>query len=200
MAKHRLAEDTILALADVQSDTVFLVDKAGIVRYVNVRCNDSLGFAQTDLIGQTMIELVAQRDRERTLMEAREVLSGHKRAGFENRYRHRDGSDIHFSWSACWLESHQLRLGTARDVTIQRQPACVHLLPPALLGLLDPYEQDVFLLLLTSATESQIARRLGATPDDLRRRVASVYRKLGVRGRLGLASLGMASLEPARIP
>jgi DNA-binding CsgD family transcriptional regulator len=68
-------------------------------------------------------------------------------------------------------------------------------LPPDLLGLLDPYEQEVFLLLLTSATEMQIARRLGVAADDMRRRVASVYRKLGVRGRLGLTSLGMSALQ-----
>ncbi|AVA34638.1 MAG: LuxR family transcriptional regulator [Burkholderiaceae bacterium] len=195
MANPILSEDTIHALADAQPDTVFLVDKTGIIRYVNPQCNDSLGFAQSDLIGQTMLELVVQRDRDRTIKEAGEVLAGHKRTGFENRYRHRDGSDIHFSWSARWLASHQMRLGTARDVTILRQPACAYLLPPDLLGLLDPYEREVFLLLLTSATEMQIARRLGVAADDMRRRVASVYRKLGVRGRLGLTSLGMSALQ-----
>jgi PAS domain S-box-containing protein len=200
MAKPILSEDSIHALADAQPDAVFLVDKTGIIRYVNPRCHDSLGFAQSDLIGQTMLELVVQRDRDRTIKEASEVLAGHKRTGFENRYRHQDGSDIHFSWSARWLESHQLRLGTARDVTILRQPACAYLLPPDLLGLLDPYEQEVFLLLLTSATEMQIARRLGVAADDMRRRVASVYRKLGVRGRLGLTSLGMSALQTPLSP
>ena len=188
-------EDTPLALADSQPDTVFLVDTQGIIQYVNARIKDSLGFTQSDVIGQRMIELVVQRDRDRTLKEAGEVLAGRKRVGFENRYAHRDGSDIHFSWSACWLASHRMRLGTAHDITVQRQPACAHLVPAELLGLLDPYERDVFLLLLTSATESQIARRLGVGPADMQRRVASVFRKLGVRGRLGLTSLGIGALE-----
>jgi PAS domain S-box-containing protein len=111
MANPILSEDTIHALADAQPDTVFLVDKTGIIRYVKPRCNDSLGFAQSDLIGQTMLELVVQRDRDRTIKEAGEVLAGHKRTGFENRYRHRDGSDIHFSWSARWL--HHIKCDSA---------------------------------------------------------------------------------------
>ncbi|HBO81597.1 MAG TPA: LuxR family transcriptional regulator, partial [Cupriavidus sp.] len=43
-------------------------------------------------------------------------------------------------------------------------------------------------------------RRLGVAADDIRRRVASVYRKLGVRGRLGLTSLGMSVLQTPLTP
>ncbi|KAI3593593.1 hypothetical protein D9X30_1320 [Cupriavidus sp. U2] len=42
---ERLTEDAILALADRAQDTVFLVDRGGIVRYVSARCADTLGFA-----------------------------------------------------------------------------------------------------------------------------------------------------------
>lgn len=192
---ERLSEDAVLAFADRLPDTVFLVDKAGKIRYVNARCIDTLGFSQSDIIGRSVIELVVSRDRDKTLREAQKVLAGHQRVGFENRYQHRDGSDIHLSWSARWLELHQLRLGIARDVTDLRQPACDHLIPAALLDVLEPHEQKVLLLLLTAASESQIARRLGLTASATQAHVTSIFRKLDVRGRFALMSLCLGRLE-----
>lgn len=169
---ERLAEDAILTLADSLPDTVFLVDKAGKIRYANARCADSLGLSQAAIIGQTMIELVAPHDRDRTLREAGTVMAGNRRTGFENRYQHRDGSDVHFSWSARWLETHQLRFGVAHDVTALRQPTCDHLIPAALLNVLEPCEQQVLMLLLTAASENQIAGRLGLTASTTQAHVA----------------------------
>jgi PAS domain S-box-containing protein len=192
---ERLAEDAILTLADSLPDMVFLVDTTGKIRHVNAKCKDTLGFAQSDIIGQTMIELVVPRDCDKTLAEASVVMAGNRRSGFENRYQHRDGSDIHLSWSAHWLGRHQLRLGVARDVTALRQPACNHLIPATLLDLLDPVEQEVLLLLLTAASENQIAARVGLSAPTMHACIASIFRKLGVRGRFGLMSLCLSSLE-----
>lgn len=192
---ERLTEDVVLTLADDSPDTVFLVDRGGVVRYVNARCAAMLGFAQADVIGQPIIELVLARDRDRTLREAAQVLAGHDRTGFENRYQHRDGREIYLAWTARWLDSHQLRMGYARDVTSLRQPACAHLLSPDLLGVLDPIERDVLVLLLTAASELQIASRLGLSAARTQAHVLSVFRKLGVPGRLGLMSLCMRGVE-----
>jgi len=192
---ERLAEEALLTLANSLPEMVFLVDKTGKIRYANAVCNDTLGLSQRDVIGQAMLELIVPRDRDRTISEATMVMAGNKRAGFENRYQHRDGSDIHLSWSAHWLGRHQLRLGVARDVTALRQPACNHLIPAALLDLLDPIEQEVLLLLLTTASENQIAGRLGLSAPTTRACIASVFHKLGVRGRIGLMSLCLGSIE-----
>ncbi|WP_193752549.1 PAS domain S-box protein [Cupriavidus sp. IDO] len=192
---ERLAEDAVLTLVDSLPDTAFLVDKAGKIKYVNAMCTGALGYSQSEIIGRSMIELVVPRDRDKTLKEAREVMAGHRRTGFENRYQHRDGSDIHLSWSARWLELHQLRLGIAHDVTALRQPACDHLIPAALLEALEPHEQKVLLLLLTAASENQIAGRLGLTASTTQAHITSIFRKLGVRGRMGLMSLCLRSLE-----
>lgn len=192
---EQLAEDALLKLADGLPDMVFLVDKAGKIRYVNAMCADTLGFAQSDIIGQPVIDLVVPRDRDKTRREAGQVLAGHRRVGFENRYQHRDGSDTYLSWSARWLEQHRLRLGIARDVTALRQPACDHLIPAALLNTLEPDEQQVLLLLLTAAPEARIAMRLGLTASGMQARISSIFRKLGVRGRLGLMSLCLGQLD-----
>ncbi|WP_066740805.1 PAS domain S-box protein [Cupriavidus sp. D384] len=195
MGTEQLTEDAILTLADEAPETVFLVDRGGIVRYVNAHCAETLGFAPSDVIGQPIIELVLPGDRDRTLKEAAQVLAGRDRVGFENRYQHRDGRAIYLAWQANWLGAHQLRMGFARDVTALRQPACAHLLAPELLGVLEPVERDVLVLLLTAASESQIASRLDLGPARTQALVLSVFRKLGVPGRLGLMSLCLRGLE-----
>ncbi|GJG94781.1 PAS domain S-box protein [Cupriavidus pauculus] len=191
----RATEDAILTLANGARDTVFLVDRGGVIRYVNGRCAETLGFAQSDVIGQPIIELVMPGDRDRTIREAAQVLSGQHRTGFENRYQHRDGRAIYLSWQANWLDTHQLRMGFARDVTALRQPACEHLLASTLLDALDPMERDVLVLLLTTASETQIADRLGQSAATTQSHVRNVFRKLGVPGRLGLMSLCLRDLE-----
>lgn len=192
---HRLTEDALLALADHAPETVFLVDRGGLIRYVNARCAQTLGLAQSDVIGQPIIELVLPGDRDRTRREAAQVLAGRDRTGFENRYQHRDGRAIHLAWQANWLNAHQLRMGFARDVTALRQPAGTHLLAPALLDRLDAVERDVLVLLLTAASEAQVAVRLGLNAAQAHALVLSVFRKLGVPGRLGLMSLCLRGLE-----
>ncbi|HJW57143.1 MAG TPA: diguanylate cyclase [Burkholderiaceae bacterium] len=103
--------------ADLLLDAVFLVDVHGRVVYVNAACERIFGYTQAELIGRTLIDLVAPEDRARTWEEAIQVMSGRPRIGFENRYIHKDGHQVHIMWSARWSESDQLRIGVARDVT-----------------------------------------------------------------------------------
>lgn len=54
---------------------------------------------------------------------------------------------------------------------------------------LTPRERDVLQLLLTDANEKEISRRLGIGYRTVHQHAASVYTKLAVRGRQGLAAL-----------
>lgn len=194
---ERTSEEAVIALADSLPDTVFLVDAAGTIRYVNAFCEETLGYTQSDIIGRAVIELVVAEDRDKTRREASHVLAGQKRIGFENRYRHRSGSDIHLSWSASWLDTHRLRIGAARDITGTRQPVLAFgevPVPAALLVALTAYEKTVLQLLLTDASERQIGERLGLSASATHAHITGVFRKLGVRGRLGLMSLCLRSL------
>jgi len=102
-------------------DTVFVVDIEGRIVFVSAACERMLGYSQQELIGHPMIELVAPEDRERTREEARKVMAGIPRVGFENRYIRKDGRYVRVMWSACWTEQHQCRIGVARDVTERRR-------------------------------------------------------------------------------
>ncbi|MGE4370906.1 MAG: diguanylate cyclase [Burkholderiaceae bacterium] len=102
---------------DLLLDTVFIVDMSGTLRYVSQSCERIFGYTQEEMIGLSMISLVAPEDRERTQEEARKVTAGFLRVGFENRYIRKDGRLVHIMWSARFAAEEQMRIGVARDIT-----------------------------------------------------------------------------------
>jgi diguanylate cyclase (GGDEF)-like protein/PAS domain S-box-containing protein len=102
---------------DLLLDTVFIVDMSGTLRYVSQSCERIFGYTQEEMIGLSMISLVAPEDRERTQEEARKVMAGFLRVGFENRYIRKDGRLVHIMWSARFAAEEQMRIGVARDIT-----------------------------------------------------------------------------------
>lgn len=189
-----LKDVSAIALADSLPDGVFLVDERGRIRHANAAWEDILGYRPSDLLGQTMLELVAPDDRDRTQKQAGRVQAGIKCSGFENRYRHQLGTDVHLSWSAQWNVEHRLRIGVARNVTATRTAA--ERSPLAQLqARLAPHESRVLQLLLTEAAEKQIAEQLGLATSTTHSYITSVYRKFGVRGRAGLMSLWLKEMQ-----
>lgn len=189
-----LKDVSAIALADSLPDGVFLVDERGRIRHANAAWEDILGYRPSDLLGQTMLELVAPDDRDRTQKQAGRVQAGIKCTGFENRYRHQLGTDVHLSWSAQWNVEHRLRIGVARNVTATRT-AAEHSPLAQLQARLAPHESKVLQLLLTEAAEKQIAEQLGLATSTTHSYITSVYRKFGVRGRAGLMSLWLKEMQ-----
>jgi len=185
-----IKDDAAIALADSLPDAVFRVDEAGHIRYANEASESILGYRRSDLVDNYMLDLVVPEDRARTLAEARRVLEGGRRTGFENRYVHHNGAHVHLSWSAQWHATHRLRFGVARDITAML-PQCRRIDPAPFpqLDELAPHERRVLSLLLTEAAEKQIAQQLGLAVSTTHSYITSIYRKLGVRGRAGLMSL-----------
>ena len=110
---------------DLLLDTVFLVDAGGRMVYVNAACERMFGYTPEELIGQTLFDFVAPEDRAMTQQEARQIVAGRPRIGFENRYIRKDGRRVHVMWSARWSERDQLRIGVARDVTELRHAEAI---------------------------------------------------------------------------
>lgn len=188
-----LNDVSAIALANSLPDAVFLVDETGRIRHANAAWKDILGYQPSELVGQFMLELVSPDDRDRTQKEASRVQAGTKRTGFENRYRHQLGTDVHLSWSAQWSVEHRLRIGVARNVTALRVlEERNHLVQ--LKESLAPHECRVLNLLLTEAAEKQIAEQLGLAISTTHSYVTNIYRKFGVRGRAGLMSLWLKEM------
>jgi len=190
--KSELFEDLVATSAAGSPDAIFLVNERGRILHVSPACEDIFGYVPRDFVDQFIIDFVVPADQDATLREAREVLAGRKRVGFENRYRHKDGRDVYVTWSARWLEHERLRVGVARDVTeLRRRDAS----PLSLLSLLAPHERKVLDLLLTEASEKQIAERLGLAASTTHSYITGIFRKYGVRGRAGLMSLWLKHLS-----
>jgi diguanylate cyclase (GGDEF)-like protein/PAS domain S-box-containing protein len=108
-------------------DTVFVVDMEGVVLFVNPACEQLLGYQPDELIGKPLFELIAPEDRQRSREEARLVMSGTPRIGFENRYVHKEGYLVDIMWSARMDKERGLRIGVARDISEKRKAESVRL-------------------------------------------------------------------------
>lgn len=190
-----IGNDNAFEIYDQLPDAVFMVGAGNRITYASAACEDIFGYVPGELVGVSLLDLVMPEEQDRTLREARSVVSSGARVGFENRYLHKQGNAVHVSWSARWLQAQQLRIGVARDVTALRcnAPSTVEsLLAKANLA---PHEKKVLRLLLTDATEKQIADQLGLAVSTTHSYVSAIFRKFGVRGRAGLMSLWLKSLK-----
>lgn len=173
---------------DLLPDAIFLVDADGIIQHANAACATIFGYTPEELVQRRMLDLVLPEDRDRTQAEARRVMAGEQRVGFENRYLHKDGRIVHVMWSVRWLPEQRLRVGVARDISALRQSPGATLGPKAPTPL-SPQERRVLELLLTDAPEREIAASMGLAESTVHSYIATVFRKFGVRGRKGLMSL-----------
>lgn len=106
---------------DLLLDAIFLVDPDGTVVHVNAACEHIFGYQPEQMIGQPLMDFIAPEDRPETLMEVHQVIAGHPRIGFENRYVHQEGHLVDIMWSVSWSEPDQLRIGVARDISQRKQ-------------------------------------------------------------------------------
>lgn len=102
---------------DLLLDAVCVVDVEGRFVFVSAACERIFGYTPDELIGRNMIELVFPEDRKRTLEAAADIMRGHPKMHFENRYVRKDGRIVDIMWSACWSEADHIRLAVARDIT-----------------------------------------------------------------------------------
>lgn len=106
---------------DLLLDAICAIDREGRFVYVNAAAERLFGYRPEELVGRTMIELVAPEDRARTLATANRVMSGEPLAHFENSYLHKNGHLVPVMWTARWSERHGLRLAVARDMSESRR-------------------------------------------------------------------------------
>ena len=102
----------------VSQDMLLVIDRQGIFRAVNPAWTRTLGYSPEELIGSRFDAFVEPDDVGRT-HAAIAHASGEALPGFENRYRHKDGSWRNIAWTAA--PSGELIYCVARDVTEEKQ-------------------------------------------------------------------------------
>lgn len=101
-------------------DILVIADPDGVFRAVNPAWTRVLGHDVSEVVGHDLRDFVFQGDAEQTL-QAFQSAAGSAVHGFENRYRHKDGSLRLIAWRTSAEDG--LIYGYARDVTTERAQA-----------------------------------------------------------------------------
>jgi diguanylate cyclase (GGDEF)-like protein/PAS domain S-box-containing protein len=112
-------------LLDMLLDVVCVVDIEGRFLSVSAASEQVFGFRPEEMVGRTAFELMHPEDREANLAVIKHINSGSPSIDHENRYIHKDGSIVHVMWTAQWLETEQVRVGVARDITARKRAEAV---------------------------------------------------------------------------
>ncbi|HEY8383463.1 MAG TPA: PAS domain S-box protein [Microvirga sp.] len=103
----------------LSTDLMLVARFDATITAVNPAWTSLLGWSEEELLGRSFIDLVHPDDVAATLAEAGHLADGLTTLRFENRYRHKDGSYSHLSWTA--VPGEDLIHAVARDVTAEKQ-------------------------------------------------------------------------------
>jgi PAS domain S-box-containing protein len=108
-------------LWQLSTDIMAVTDFLGVVVSVNPAWSPVLGWAEADLIGRSLVELIHPDDVERSTEAVFRMAGGAPVRSFDNRYRHRDGTYRWISWTA--VPGGGVISAVGRDVTEERARA-----------------------------------------------------------------------------
>ena len=102
-------------------DILVIAGSDGVFRAVSPAWTTILGHEASDVVGRSFRDFVCEDDTEDTAQAVEAAAAGVDVKGFENLYRHQDGSLHRLTWRTS--EEGGLIYGYARDVTEQRAQA-----------------------------------------------------------------------------
>lgn len=98
-------------------DMLCIASHDGFFLDINDSFTDVLGYDRQALLSQPFLELIHPDDISKTEAEMVNLKRGGKTIHFENRYKHREGHYLTFSWSAKVDDETDNIFAIARDVT-----------------------------------------------------------------------------------
>jgi PAS domain S-box-containing protein len=110
------AEDALRRLNEnLAQDMLVVADAEGKFLTVNQVWTSTLGWSETDLVGNTSDWLLHPDDLKKTRAELAQLAESNRTLRFENRLRHKEGSFCRLSWTA--VSDGGLIYAVARDIT-----------------------------------------------------------------------------------
>lgn len=106
---------------ELSPDGICIVGRDGICIRVNKSFAQDLGYSVDELIGKGIQDLLYPEDRLRTKVSFEKMKHNLTLTNFENRYLTKSGHIRWFSWTAIPIESEQVFLGIAKDISHQRK-------------------------------------------------------------------------------
>ena len=107
------------ALWTLSSDIMLRCNFDGVITATNPAWHDLLGWAEHELIGLNLFDLIHPEDIAHTIEGAQQLADGIRHQRFDNRYRHRDGSYRWISWST--RPHDNLINAVGRDITREKE-------------------------------------------------------------------------------
>ncbi len=107
--------DTFQKILDQSLDVICTIDKNGRFIWLNQASERMWGYSPDELTGIDFMSLVLEADRYVTRQVASAIVSGTDHTNFENRYIHKNGSEIPVVWSATWNKSEEIMYCIVRD-------------------------------------------------------------------------------------
>ena len=107
------------ALWTLSSDIMLRCNFDGVITATNPAWHDLLGWAEHELIGLNLFDLIHPEDIAHTIEGAQQLADGISHQRFDNRYRHRDGSYRWISWST--RPHDNLINAVGRDITRDKE-------------------------------------------------------------------------------
>jgi diguanylate cyclase (GGDEF)-like protein/PAS domain S-box-containing protein len=105
----------------MSSDLLGILDLEGRMVRLNPAWHDVLGWESEQLLSKPLLDLVHPDDRDTTAAQTEHLRTSGTAVGFENRYRHRDGSYRWLLWAARVDEQTGLLYAAARDITARKR-------------------------------------------------------------------------------
>ncbi|MEN0076555.1 MAG: PAS domain-containing protein [Paracraurococcus sp.] len=100
-------------------DLLAVLRADGVFRTVNPAWTEILGLAPEEVVGRSFHEFIWPEDAEATQGAVDEAATGHDLTGFENRYRHKDGTPRWISWHTS-AEGEEI-FAYGRDITVEKE-------------------------------------------------------------------------------
>ncbi|CAN5215353.1 hypothetical protein BH11PSE9_BH11PSE9_05000 [soil metagenome] len=118
------AEATYRTIVEGQTDLVSLADESGTLIYVNVAYAEFFGLRPEFMMGRSLFDFVAERDRDAVAAHLRQVAERGEVAREANRMKSADGAERWVVWTNRLVPAHdgpgKLLHSVGRDITEQK--------------------------------------------------------------------------------
>jgi two-component system sensor histidine kinase/response regulator len=121
--ERRRAADELERFFDLSLDLLCVANLEGYFLRLNPVWTRVLGYDEAELRAAPFMDFVHPDDREATALALGSLTTGQRVAGFENRYRHRDGTYRWLQWTATPYADERAVYAAARDITESKRAA-----------------------------------------------------------------------------
>ncbi|WP_181307157.1 PAS domain-containing sensor histidine kinase [Rufibacter sp. XAAS-G3-1] len=104
-------------LLDSTADLICTFSPDGRLLQVNQACQSLLGYTPAEMVGRNYRAFIHPEDMATTEADTSEVLLKESTLNFKNRYFHKNGSIVYFSWSTSHIRETNKMYCIARDIS-----------------------------------------------------------------------------------